>query len=225
MNRGKFIMRRIGGYIQEHKYVLLTLYAPVYLISFFVMEKLVPDTADYWVSYCPLDDWIPFNECFVLPYYLWYPLLFAVGIYLMIRDVPEFKRYMACIIAGFSFSILFCLLFPNGQDLRPETFVRDNVFTDMVRMLYAADTNTNVIPSVHAVGAIFAAVSVCRTKTFPAKWNRRIKVSAVILSALICMATCFIKQHSVLDVGAAVVLCGLVYAILCISINVKKVIS
>ncbi len=32
---------------------------------------------------------------------MWYPFLFMVGIYLMIKDVPEFKRYMYCIIIGF----------------------------------------------------------------------------------------------------------------------------
>jgi len=143
--------------LRDYRYVLLVLYVPLYFVCFFLIEKLVPSTADYWVSYCPLDDMIPFSEYFIIFYYIWYALLFAVGIYLMIVDAPEFKRYMYCIIIGFSFCVVFCLLFPNGQNLRPETFPRDNVFTDMVRAIYAADTNTNVIPSVHVIGAIFAA--------------------------------------------------------------------
>lgn len=218
-------MIRIRGcrdYILKHKYVMLTLYAPVYLISFFLMEKLVPESTDYWVSYCPLDDWIPFNEYFVVPYYLWYPLLFAVGLYLMIRDVPEFKRYMFCIICGFSFSIVFCLLFPNGQNLRPETFMRDNVFVDMVKLIYAADTNTNVIPSVHALGAFFAAGSLAMSRSLKQTW---IKVVTVCLSGLICISTCFIKQHSVLDVAASFAVCVVVYAMYSIIIKMKKRIS
>ena len=59
-----------------------------------------------------------------------------------------FKLYMYCIIIGFTASIIFCLIFPNGQDLRPETFPRENLLTQVVRLIYEADTNTNVMPSV-----------------------------------------------------------------------------
>lgn len=75
----------------------------------------MPDTADYWASYCFIDDWIPF---------------------------------------------------PNGQDLRLADLSSDNVFVRLVQVIYAA----------------------------------------IVLAALICLSTCLIKQHSVLDVFAAVVL-------------------
>lgn len=193
--------------LKENRHLLLVLYVPIYLIGFFLMEHLVPDTADYWVSYCPLDDLIPFCEYFIVPYYLWYPLLFAVGIWLLLRDVPVFRFYMYCIIWGFSLSICFCIIFPNGQDLRPEVFARDNLFVDLVRAVYAADTNTNVLPSMHAVGAIFAAVSVCVTSSVQ---RMSVKVLICLLAALICAATCLVKQHSVLDVAAAAVLCAVI---------------
>lgn len=208
--------------LRENRHVLLVLYAPIYLIGFFLMEHLVPDTADYWVSCCPLDDLIPFCEYFIVPYCLWYPMLFAVGIWLLLKDVPVFRIYMYCIIIGFSLSICFCILFPNGQDLRPETFERDNIFVDMVRAVYAADTNTNVIPSVHAVGAIFGAMAICISSSIK---RVSVKVSACALAVLICMATCFVKQHSVLDVAAAMVVCATIYAVLRIIMKMKKKIS
>ncbi|MGC2872570.1 phosphatase PAP2 family protein [Ihubacter sp. mB4P-1] len=197
--------------VKKYRHLLLILYVPVYLISFFAMEYLVPETAEYWASYCPLDDLIPFCEYFIVPYYLWYILLFVVGIWLLIHDIPVFRLYMYCIICGFSLSILLCIVFPNGQDLRPETFERDNVFVDLVRFVYAADTNTNVIPSMHALGAIFAAMAISASK----KVQRvSVKVFTWILAALICAATCFVKQHSALDVAASVVLGATIYAIL-----------
>ncbi|MEE0741117.1 MAG: phosphatase PAP2 family protein [Emergencia sp.] len=200
-------------YIFTHRYILLILYVPIYLISFFAVELLVPESADYWVSYCSIDDWIPFCEYFIIPYYLWYPLLFAVGLYLLWKDVPVYKRYMYCIIIGFSACVLICAFFPNGQDLRPEVFPRDNIFTTLVRNIYQVDTNTNVIPSVHAVGAIFAAIAVCSTKTVKKYW---VKIAVTVLAVLICMATCLVKQHSILDVFAAIGLCAAVYPIVCI---------
>ena len=202
--------------LRDYRYVLLVLYVPLYFVCFFLIEKLVPATADYWVSYCPLDDMIPFSEYFIIFYYIWYALLFAVGIYLMIVDAPEFKRYMYCIIIGFSFCVVFCLLFPNGQNLRPETFPRDNVFTDMVRAIYAADTNTNVIPSVHVIGAIFAAFGLCSTKKLKHRW---LKPAVIVLAALISIATCFVKQHSILDVFAGIALSAIIYPIVYIFIK------
>lgn len=202
--------KAFGEYIFSHRYILLILYVPIYLISFFAVELLVPEQADYWVSYCPMDDWIPFCEYFIVPYYLWYPFLISVGLYLLWKDVPTYKLYMYCIIIGFSLCVLICILFPNGQDLRPESFPRENLFTALVSNIYQVDTNTNVIPSVHAVGAIFAAIGICSTKTVKKPW---IKAAAVGLAVLICMATCFVKQHSVLDVFAAMGLSAVVYAI------------
>lgn len=208
--------------LRENRHVLLVLYVPVYLIGFFLMEYLVPDTADYWVSYCPLDDLIPFCEYFIVPYCLWYPLLFGVGIWLMIKDAPVFRLYMYGIIIGFSLSIGFCILFPNGQDLRPESFQRDNVFVDLVSAIYAADTNTNVIPSMHVIGAVFAAGAVCVSRSIK---RTSVKIQICLLAVLICMSTCLVKQHSILDVAAAMTVCVVVYALLRIYINVKKRIS
>ena len=209
-------MKRGFG-IKKYGHVLLIMYVPVYLIGFFLMERWVPETADYWVSYCFLDDLIPFNEWFIIPYCLWYPLLFAAGFWLLLRDVQGFKLYMYCMIVVFTASIIFCLIFPNGQDLRPEVFPRENLLTDMVALIYAADTNTNVLPSVHAEGAIFAAMGICTTKSVK---SMLVKVAAVVIAGVICMSTCFVKQHSALDVAAAVVLCLIIYSI--VRINMKN---
>ena len=207
---------------KQYWHLLLLLYVPVYLAGFFFMERMVPETADYWVSYCCLDDQIPFNEWFVIPYCLWYPLLFVVGFWLMLRDVPVFQLYMYCIMIGFTASMVFCLLVPNGQDLRPEIFPRENLLSALVGLIYAADTNTNVMPSMHAVGAIFAAMAVCTTKTIK---SVAFKGTAVGMAGLICISTCFIKQHSILDVIAAMILCVIIYSILRIIMNNKLKIS
>ena len=181
----------------EYWYVL---FVPGYLLCFFLVEWLVPSDCDYWVSYCRLDDWIPFLEIFVIPYCCWYPLLLCVGVYLMIFDVPEFKRYMHFLILGFGVSLLFCLVFPNGQNLRPATFERENLCTLLLGRLYAADTNTNVLPSMHVVGCIAASVAALRSNRL-----RRYSLPVIVISVLICLSTVFVKQHSILDVFAAFV--------------------
>ncbi len=196
----------------KHKLVLLTyaIYVPIYIGLFFVVEKLVPESTDYWVSYMFLDDYIPFREEFIIFYYMWYPALVGMGIFLLINDEAEYKRYMLSIIITFTFTLIFCLLVPNGQDLRPEVLPRDNIFTHMIAAIYKADTNTNVMPSVHAIGAFLGLISTHRTKEI------KNKLSIFVLDLLwilIAISTCFVKQHSILDIFGSMVLCLIVYIV------------
>ena len=132
---------------RHHWYLLIWI---AYLVLFYIAEHVVTD--HYWVSYLPLDDKIPFCRYFIIPYCMWHPLLFAMTLYLMWYDVPAFKRFMVYIGLGFGGSILFCLAFPNGQDLRPTEFAQHDFFIWLLQRIYAADTNTNVLPSMHVIG-------------------------------------------------------------------------
>lgn len=172
------------------------LWLPLYLLSFVLLERL--STGRYWATQLPLDARIPFCEWFVIPYCLWYPLLVAVGLYLLFRDQRAFRRYMLFLAATFFISELIWLLLPNGQDLRPAVMPRENLLTAVVSGLYRIDTNTNVFPSVHVVGAIGALLAVWDC---PALRRRRTLCHLTgLLAALICVSTLFIKQHAVLDV-------------------------
>lgn len=189
------------NYIKNNKHLLMILYVPVYLIWYLVAEHLV--TTDYWVSYMPLDDKIPFIDWFVIFYCMWYFLLIIPGLYFLIKkDIPVFKRYMWFIIVGFSVSLAICTVFPNGQDLRPTSFERDNAFTRLIAMIYAADTNTNVLPSMHVVGCVAVVSAV-----FDSKYTKKWRIPMLLTALLICLATVFIKQHSVLDVIAGFAVC------------------
>ena len=106
-------MKKLGEvkeYIKHNKYVLILLYIPIFVLSFMLVERLVPSGSDYWATDLPIDSKIPFVEAFVIPYCLWYPYLIVMGLYLLAHDVPEFKRYAAFIISGFTLCLLFCAL-------------------------------------------------------------------------------------------------------------------
>lgn len=203
----KFSLKKLLRAHPEYWYIL---FVPCYLICFFLVERLVPSDCDYWVSYLPLDDKIPFLEGFVFPYCMWYPLLLFVGIWLMLRDVPQFKKYMHFLILGFGFTLVFCLVFPNGQNLRPLPFERQNFCTWLLGRLYAADTNTNVLPSMHVIGCAAAAAGAFSTRCGLRKWRWPIAV----LSLLICASTVFVKQHSILDMFAGIAVSIPIYLIL-----------
>lgn len=188
---------------RELRYVL---WLPVYLLSFVLVEQL--STERYWATQLPIDGVIPFCEWFVIPYCLWYPLLVAVGLYLLPRDRDSFRRYMAFLSLTFFISVLIWILIPNGQDLRPAVMPRDNLLTAVISGLYRIDTNTNVFPSVHVVGAVGAALAVWDC---PALRRRKTLCRLTgLLAALICVSTLFIKQHAVLDVCGGLALSFLV---------------
>lgn len=180
-------------------HLLYVFVVPVYLIFFYIEEHLITD--NYFVTYMKLDDYIPFNEWFLIPYYIWYPFMVGVGLYLIFKDADGFRRYMTMVGLSFFVAVIIFAIFPNGQDLRPTEFERDNILVDMIKGLYKADTNTNVCPSLHVVGTLAALFALIENKV-----TRRASViiPASVISFFICISTVFIKQHSIVDVVVAI---------------------
>ena len=183
----------------EMKYLL---WLPLYLLSFFILERL--PISGYWATQTPWDQAIPFCEWFVIPYCLWYPLLVAVGLFLLARNREGFRRYMVFLALTFFLSEVIWFLIPNGQDLRPLVMPRDNFLTRWVAGLYAIDTNTNVFPSVPGVGSIGAAWAVWDCRCLHP--HRVLRWAVAVLAVLICLSTLVIKQHAGLDVLSGLVL-------------------
>ena len=199
-------MKQLKEFLHRRPSAWFMLYIPVYVLTFFAVERLVPTTG-YWVSYIPWDDLIPFCEYFVVFYCMWYPLLIGTALYLFLRDDRSFRLYAWFLIVAFTGTLLFCLLFPNGQDLRPAEFSRHNLFTWVVQQIYRADTNTNVIPSMHVLDCMGACFGLFRCRTAP-RWA---KIGVVALTLLINCSTVFIKQHSLLDVFIALAVSIVLY--------------
>ncbi len=170
---------------------------PLYLLAFFFAEKVVCEGR--FVSYLPIDDKIPFISLFVVPYVLWYFLIFGTGFYLFRRDPEGFKRYMSFMGIAFFSIIILNILFPNEQNLRADLTLQDGIFSKAVSFIYSVDTNTNVCPSMHVVGTLGAVFSIWERR-FPTLWRFFLSV----LGIFICLSTVFIKQHSSLDVITAI---------------------
>jgi len=173
-----------------------------YFALYFLTENLIPAEVCYPV-YSPLDDKIPFCEWFVLPYVGWYGLIvFSLGFFLL-YDVKCFRQLQTYIIVTQVLAMAAYILFPTRQDLRPAVFPRENVLTDWVALLYAFDTNTGVCPSLHVAYSVgIASVWLRRKETGVLP-----KLLIAAFAAVICLSTAFIKQHSVVDIAAAVPVC------------------
>lgn len=199
-------------FFRTHKHIWWGLYLPIYLVCFFLVEHIVPTTG-YHVMFHPLDALIPFCEYFIIFYYIWYLFLIGTGLYLIFRDGPAFRRYMWFLILGFSFTLIFNVIYPNGQDLRPDLTAlgRENFFTDLIGMIYAADTNTNVCPSMHVIGSFAAMFAVFDCKTL--RKTVVAPIVAVFLAVSISASTVFVKQHSIVDVFWGVIVSAVIFII------------
>lgn len=193
----------------EFSHLKLLLFWPLYGFMFLFVERLYK-VETYHSMHCFLDDKIPFCEFFLIPYLFWFVFLIGIHLYTLLYDVEAFRKLMKYIIITYSFTILIYLVFPTCQELRPLSFERSNLFTKFIEGFYAFDTNTNVCPSIHVIGSLAVMFTAWNTNGLDTpKWKSVFGVTAV----LICVSTVFMKQHSVLDVLAALPICLIAYPI------------
>ena len=170
----------------------------VYFILYFLTENLIPASSCH-VMHCFIDDLIPFNEIFVIFYVSWYLLIVGSLLYFMLYNIESFKNLSKYIIITQVVAVMVYIVYPSRQDLRPEVFADDNLLTQLVGLLYTADTNTGVCPSLHVAYSLGIASVWIKEKDA----SVLIRAFVVVLAVLICLSTMFIKQHSAVDVIAA----------------------
>ena len=186
----------------EYRHLKLLLGWVGYFILFFLTENLIPAEKCHSV-HCPLDDIIPFHEGFIVFYVGWYFLIVASLLYFLLYNVENFKNLQKYIIITQVVAMAIYILFPTRQDLRPDQFPRDNFLTDIAALIYSLDTNTGVCPSLHVAYSLGIASTWLREKSV--KWPVKLFVVAFVI--MICLSVAFVKQHSVLDIFAAVPVC------------------
>lgn len=171
----------------------------VYLALYFITENFIPAESCH-VMHCALDDIIPFCEYFAVFYVGWYVLIVVSLGYYFFYDSRRFTQLELYIFVTQIIAMAIYILYPSRQDMRPEIFPRENVFSLVMGAIYAFDTNTGVCPSLHVAYSI-AIYSVVSKDEYVPKY---IKVLLFVLIVCISLATAFVKQHSMIDVIAAV---------------------
>ena len=190
----------------EFSHVQYLLFWPIYGLAFLILER--GPARVYPVVECALDAQIPFCEYFVIPYYLWFVYLGVMIVYSFFWDVPAFRDYMRFTMITYTITCIVYIVWPSCQELRPETFARENFCTTIVRGLYVFDTNTNVCPSLHVIGSAAVLFASWNSKAFS---SRGWRILMTVLAVLISSSTVFLKQHSILNIAAAAVVCAIAY--------------
>ena len=196
-------------YLKYKHAVPLIIYAIIYMTWFAWLEKNI--TGHYRIIHMAADDYIPFCEVFVIPYFLWFAYVSAVVIYFFFKNKEDYYRTCIFLFTGMTIFLIICTIWHNGLDLRQDISYNNNLCAKLVKMLYKTDTSTNVFPSLHVFNTLGCLVALYRSKGMKDKtW---IKVIATIIGILIILSTMFLKQHSVWDVIGAFALAAILYPI------------
>lgn len=193
--------------LKKYKHAWVFSYILLYMPWFLYLEEHV--TTNYYVIHSRIDEYIPFVEYFIVPYLLWFLFIAVVFLYFFFTDVEGFYKLAKLSFIGMTIFLIISTLMPNGLMLRPQYFTRDNIFVDMVRALYRADTPTNVFPSLHVFNSVAACIAIYDSEAL--QKHKKVCIGAYILAALIILATVFLKQHSVIDVVGAFVIAYTLY--------------
>ena len=182
------------------------IYAPIYMIWFIFLEKHT--FSHYSVIHTALDDMIPFQEIFVIPYYTWFLYVSLTLLFFLLSfDLESYYKNFIFLATGMTVFLVISTLFPNMHMLRPAVLPRDNFFTDLVQIIYSHDTAANLWPSIHVYNSVGTMIAVHHSR----KIGRVGEIISDLIGISIILSTMFIKQHSVYDVVTALIMAIVLY--------------
>lgn len=206
--KGMVKMNTVKTFFHKYKHgIPLLAYMVIYLSWFAWLERT--NTKNFHVIHMSIDDYIPFCEVFVIPYFLWFAYVSVVVLFLFFKNKQDYYKACAFLFTGMTVFLVVSTLWPNGHLLRPLVMPRDNIFTDMVAALWRTDTPTNLWPSIHVFNSMGAHFAVMHNKELSGR--PCIRIGSLLLAMSIILSTVFIKQHSMFDVITGLVMGGVLY--------------
>ena len=131
------------NFLKKYRHTwIIPVYGILYMLAFrYVEQRNVQPN----IIHVKLDDYIPFCEYFIIPYLLWFFYIAATVIYFSFinKDKKEYWQLICTLGIGMTLFILISLIYPNGQNLRPQ-LSGDSIFIRLVQSLYLVDTPTNL---------------------------------------------------------------------------------
>lgn len=189
--------------IKKRHLIPIAVWFVIYMGLFGFLEIVPPK--DVHLIHCALDDRIPNMAIFIYPYVSWFPYIVVCAV-LAIKNLDDrqFKKAVLVLTTGMNIFLFISYMWPTGLDLR-ESIVYDlhTLSGNLLKFVQTVDTPKSVFPSMHVyVTLVLQYTLEMRKKLVPA-WG--IWVGRV-LAVLIVLSTMFTKQHSAVDVTAAIVM-------------------
>ena len=154
-----------------------------------------------------IDEKIPFIKYFIIPYYIWFILLIGLPYYYYKKDKDILAKYVisyvVCVIVA---SIIFTV-YPSIVQ-RPDYLPNNNIINLMVNFIYWIDSPAvNCFPSMHCAVSMLFILTISNSKN--TKFYFRISI--ILISILIMIATLYVKQHVFIDLVSGDIIMLLIY--------------
>lgn len=162
-----------------------------------------------------IDRSTPFIKEFIIPYIIWYPFILVFLVYICLKDKTTYYKTLISLNIG----LIICYIifyFYQTTVLRPE-LVGSDIFTKLVKIIYAHDEPYNCFPSVHVITTYIVMKGV----NFASK-KKPVLILSNTIGILIILSTIFVKQHVILDVIASIVLGETIFRC-CFATKIKKI--
>ena len=147
-----------------------------------------------------LDAHIPFIPAWIVVYLLAFPT-WVIGAVLILSESRSHARlFLRAYILALLLAGLIFLLWP-GTMARPQ-LLGDGFFIRLTRLIYEADTPTNLCPSLHVLSSFFCWRGTLGCRKIPSWYS----VFNLIFLLLVCFSVLFVKQHALIDIPVAILL-------------------
>ena len=189
--------------IKKRHLIPIAVWFVIYMGLFGFLEIVPPK--DVHLIHCALDDRIPNMAIFIYPYVSWFPyIVVCAALAIKNLDDRQFKKAVLVLTTGMNIFLFISYVWPTGLDFR-ESIVYDlhTLSGNLLKFVQTVDTPKSVFPSMHVyVTLVLQYTLEMQKKLVPALgiWVGR------VLAVLIVLSTMFTKQHSAVDVTAAIVM-------------------
>lgn len=145
----------------------------------------------------PIDQALPVVPLFAVPYVSLQPFIYGSLVIFLLFRARIFQSAVLSMIVTFLISYAFFAFLQTYVD-RP-VLTGSDVFTSMVRDVYAGDHPYNDFPSLHVSTSTIIAIHWWRL-------GRKYTLPLIVWAALIAMSTVMIRQHYVADIAGGLIL-------------------
>lgn len=105
-------MEKLRIFYLKYKHAIpLIIYGIIYMTWFAWLEKNT--TGHYRIIHMAADDYIPFCEVFVIPYFLWFAYVSAVVIYFFFKNKEDYYRTCIFLFTGMTIFLIVSNLWPS----------------------------------------------------------------------------------------------------------------
>lgn len=198
--------------IKKRHLIPIAVWFVIYMGLFGFLEIVPPK--DVHLIHCALDDRIPNMAIFIYPYVSWFPyIVVCAALAIKNLDDRQFKKAVLVLTTGMNIFLFISYVWPTGLDFR-ESIVYDlyTLSGNLLKFVQTVDTPKSVFPSMHVYVTLVLQYTLEMQKKLVPAWG--IWVGRV-LAVLIVLSTMFTKQHSAVDVTAAIVM----FAVLALAVE------